>query len=513
MRSFLLALCLVATPPAAAAPLHDAVAEGNLAEAEALLKAGADVNAETYNQFTALHLVKTPDMAELLLRYHPLLNETSISGRPLQNAAENWSRHGDDENEWETIVDLLRKAGADYDIISAIYLHDVDRVKAIIDVNPEIALSDFDSTTPLRIAAREGHADICALLLKAGANPNSVQAGYSILRDAVKHPEVVRLLLAAGADIHFRNTWIGGRSGVWLIGNDASALHFAAGEGPPGSIAVLLDSGADPFARTDSSFMDLTDQTPLEIAAAYGRSENLEAILSHSKFTLGSQKERQNSLDSSLLAVAPNGESCSRSIARLLKEGASSQATKDGESAIQRIALNLWLPETSQDDTAHNTDLRKAIAMLAEQGASVDVCSAVAIGDEKRLAELLKLNRASSNDRNLDGVPALQIAVRTGDEELMRLLIEAGCDVNIHSDDDFNWTPLHEAASSGQIEVASLLIKSEADLNAVSDGRTPIDVAGTAEIAMLLFRAGGRPSGADKNITESEGLSKFDVNP
>ena len=95
----------------------------------------------------------------------------------------------------------------------------------------------------------------------------------------------------------------------------------------------------------------------------------------------------------------------------------------------------------------------------------------------------------------------------------MRLLIEAGCDVNIHSGDDDNWTPLHEAASCGQIDVASLLIKSKADLNAVSDGRTPIDVASTAEIARLLFRAGGRPSGADKNITESEVLRKFDVNP
>lgn len=57
--------------------------------------------------------------------------------------------------------------------------------------------------TPLIYAAREGHADVCELLLSLGADPNAAtrSGGATALQRAAYtgHLAVVRLLLAAGA--------------------------------------------------------------------------------------------------------------------------------------------------------------------------------------------------------------------------------------------------------------------------------------------------------------------------
>lgn len=58
--------------------------------------------------------------------------------------------------------------------------------------------------------------------------------GATGLHLAVRHPDAVRLLLAHGADPNARD-----------VGDNALALHFAAGGGPLDSVRALLDAGSD----------------------------------------------------------------------------------------------------------------------------------------------------------------------------------------------------------------------------------------------------------------------------
>ena len=103
-------------------------------------------------------------------------------------------------------------------------------------------------------------------LLDEGADPNfqPVDDGFPALVDVLHHrlsdrPElprwddghdVLRALLAAGADVH--------RRGI----NDWTALHFAAAADDPVAVTMLLDAGADPDARTRIDDFE----TPREIA-------------------------------------------------------------------------------------------------------------------------------------------------------------------------------------------------------------------------------------------------------
>jgi ankyrin repeat protein len=70
----------------------------------------------------------------------------------------------------------------------------------------------------------------------------------------------------------------------------------------------------------------------------------------------------------------------------------------------------------------------------------------------------------------------------------MRLLLERGADANARQQVDY--TPLHGAASRGDVEMAKLLLANGADRSAkAGDGMTPADVArkyGKSEFADWL---------------------------
>jgi hypothetical protein len=79
-------------------------------------------------------------------------------------------------------------------------------------------------------------------------------------------------------------------------------------------------------------------------------------------------------------------------------------------------------------------------------------------------------------------------AVRRGDVEEVRELLEKGADVNAKNND--GWTPLHDAAGHDHVDFARLLVENGADVNAKNnDGKTPIDIArekGHNDIVKLL---------------------------
>mgnify|MGYP001319448541 CR=1 FL=1 len=86
-------------------------------------------------------------------------------------------------------------------------------------------------------------------------------------------------------------------------------------------------------------------------------------------------------------------------------------------------------------------------------------------------------------------------AAQQGNIEAVKQHLAAGTDVNMKGDQR-RQTPLHDAAASGHMEVAELLITNGANLNAKSViGETPLDAAVNfkqTEIANLLRKHGGK---------------------
>jgi ankyrin repeat protein len=102
---------------------------------------------------------------------------------------------------------------------------------------------------------------------------------------------------------------------------------------------------------------------------------------------------------------------------------------------------------------------------------------------------------------NAKGESPLMLASLKGQLDLAEQMIKKGADVN-----KTGWTPLHYAASTGQVAVIKLLIENNAYIDAESpNGSTPLMMAsmyGTGEAVKLLL-----DDGADPGLKNQQGLT------
>jgi ankyrin repeat protein len=511
LRLFIAVVVLQASP-LWAGELHDAVISGDRVQVARLLAGGANVNELTYNDYTPLHCADDPAIVELLLRHKPKLGrrDAASAQTPLEHAADEACRGGKDGDNWRKIVKLLLDAGAYYDIQSAIYLNDLGRVRTLLTDNSKLANGRRGAqSVPLRVAAREGRYEICELLLKAGADPDDVEDGngYSIVQEAVAYPQIVKLLIDAGVDLQRRITWTGGRTGVWVIGDEATVLHYAACDGVPETVNLLIDNGVDIFATAHDSMNELDKQTALEVASFFGRADNAAAILNRPQFSQADADYRKCLLDKCLLiGAAPSwmAEKANRPalIEALLNKGADPNANQNGAPAIQ-IAVRQIHPN-SEDE---NQDMKKVAAVLLKHGANRDLFSTVAIGDEAQVGRLLNQDPACANERAADGCPALRFAVKMNYRNIVRQLLDAGCDVDIRNkcadEGNLDETALHCAAFWGRVRIARQLLEAGAKIDALtSEDRTPLHEAArmtNVRVTRLLLEHGARMDLRDRN--------------
>ena len=265
-------LSLLTVSPSVAQDLLEPVRSGDIEQVKKLLANGADVNESYENRITPIYLANTPEMVKLLLANGAKLELRSAASiqSPIENAAENYYRREGEREKWKQIVQLLRDGGAKYTIDTATYLNDIDFVKQELAADDTwVNRTQGAQSVPLRLAARIGRIEICRLLLEHNADPDSFASGvgWPIIHDAVNHPEIVKLLIQNGANLKRRITWLGGRSGIWIVGDEATALHFAARAGNIESVKLLVKAGLDPSAADDKG------QTPLHIAILFERWE------------------------------------------------------------------------------------------------------------------------------------------------------------------------------------------------------------------------------------------------
>lgn len=105
---------------------------------------------------------------------------------------------------------------------------------------------------------------------------------------------------------------------------------------------------------------------------------------------------------------------------------------------------------------------------------SIMLLEAAARNDIEEVRRLLSLN-VSADSTNEDGLTALHQCCIDDSEEMMKVLVEFGANVN--AADSEQWTPLHAAATCGHLHLVKFLIEKDASLLAVNgDGNMPYDI-------------------------------------
>lgn len=136
----------------------------------------------------------------------------------------------------------------------------------------------------------------------------------------------------------------------------------------------------------------------------------------------------------------------------------------------------------------------------------LDLHSACVLGDVDRVAAALDSSPDAINTQSEDEGTALCFACFFGHEAVVKLLIERGADVNLHSHGFGGVAPIHSAAANNSFPIVQLLVVSGADVNAQQHGGfRPLHAAaqnGNMDICKFLIE-----NGADVNVLTDEGMS------
>ena len=351
--------------------------------------------------------------------------------------------------------------------------------------------ADDHGVTPLALACLNASESMVGLLLDADADPNvATTSGVTPLMTAARvgDPGVVRRLLEAGADPTAAEAVRG-----------QTALMWAVAENHTRAAAVLLEVGGGATTRSANGF------TPLLFAAQQGNVEVARLLLA-----AGADVEE----------AAPEGIAGDTNARVLFREGSEASALlvaiDSGQADVARFLLERGADPNH--DGAGRTPLHSAV----QQELPDVVAALIAAGadPDARLEKPLPLvSRRIRQDNGLTpttvGSTPFLLAASFGDVASMRLLIDAGADPFLTTDD--GTTALMVAAGADYVEGADkygvrsypayyktlqqralaatkLCLELGLDVNAVNDfGQTPLHGAvymGGTVIAPYLVAQG-----------------------
>ena len=292
---------------------------------------------------------------------------------------------------------------------------DSTRLQALLKAHADVNVPQADGSTALHWAAYEADAHTAALLLAAGARPNVLtDTGMTPLLMACEagKAELVDALLRAGADVN--QTLSGGET----------ALMMAARTGSVPVLKLLLARGMSIDAREKSR-----GTTALMWAAANNNPEAVKFLLS-------------KGADLSLRSAATD-------------PGRRPYLAQTGRERISEFAGGYGLAGLVVKQAS---DTAAAQQLVAEQIATA----------KKVLAEHPRPKPPPPSRKKWGGVTPLIFATRQGDFATVKILVEAGADVNETS--EFGWTPLLVATQNKYYKIGEYLLQHQADPNIANGG-------------------------------------------
>ena len=252
-------------------------------------------------------------------------------------------------------------------------------------------------------------------------------------------------------------------------GDGATALHWAAHWNDAGTLDRLIESGAGVDAENDLG------ATPLWVACA-GRSTAAVLRLLEAG---ANPDSRLHAGETALMRCAYTGDA--EAVEALLARGAEIDAAEPsrGQTAL------MWAAASRQPAVTR---------VLLERGASIDARTQV-VRQLRGTGLLSTTSPAGATEFDAGGFTPLLFAARHGDAGSVRLLLDAGADVDETAADGNS--ALVIAAMSGHARLAELLLAHGADPNASGGGYTALHAAvlrADAGLVRALLAQGADPN-------------------
>ncbi|XP_067101076.1 poly [ADP-ribose] polymerase tankyrase-2-like [Osmerus mordax] len=409
-----------------------------------LLRRGADVNGETKDFQTPLHLASEKnhgDVVDMLVRHEAKVNAVDSQGLhraalcghhqtcrlllssrcdPLLTSLQGFSPS---QLAKESIQEILQEGvlsgnlDVDCQMLEASKSGDLETVKMLCTLQ-NVNCRDVEGrqSTPLHFAA-----------------------GYNRV-------SVVDYLLQHGADVHAKD-----KGGLVPLHNACSYGHYEVAE-------LLVIHGAV------VNVADLWKFTPLHEAAAKGKYEICKLLLQH-----GADPTKKNRDGNTPLDLVMDGEGDIQDLLR-------------GDAALLDAAKKGCLARVQKLCSPDNVNCRDT------QGRHSTPLHLAAGYNNLEVAEYLLQHGAEVNSQDKGGLIPLHNAASYGHVDVAALLIKYEACVN--ATDKWAFTPLHEAAQKGRTQLCALLLAHGADPSLRNqEGQSPLDLITADDVRALLTAA------------------------
>ena len=409
-----------------------------------------------------------------------------------------WAAHWDDLESVETLLEAGADPNAADDhgvtpLMRACENTSVEVTRALLEAGADANRAQTSGLTPLMLAAGTGHRGVVRALLESGADVNAVthSTGVTALMWAVEAPhlDIAHILVESGADVSLAATkgftplLLAARNGdielaTLLIaagadvnqpGSDgAHPLPFAIVTSQDPFALFLLEQGADPNGtiRGVPALHAAAGNVSVWLGEWYRGHGGRDVVDAGGRGIRGLSPEQRLPLVKALLArgADPNGRITASGV--LIGAGEphlgifNQQAVGTGH---VRGATPLWVAAYS----TNGGGLFGAVAKYQYDSNAAIMQTLLAAGVDPNLASdegttplmmAAGLGPRSYQPLTPRGAPSPPA------EEAVRVLVEAGADVNTTNDGDF--TALHGATFRGLNEVIAYLVAHGADIDA-----------------------------------------------
>lgn len=487
---------LEASAPAGINLIHAASKGGNPKLVKRLLDAGADPNSMNKEGKTPLYyLLKNKNNPEARLATFRLLLDKGANPDSVDSDERPALIYASSQNTSDFVRELIsRSVNSNSSLIggwaalgsalneSCINCPCNEKMEEIafllLDAGAFIEPKGYKGTYPLVTAAKRNCIGVVRKLLELGANPN--YKGESPLMYAYQNgnEELVDLLLKHGAND--------------VLGPDGeTALHYAARGSNPQLLERLLKSEEDPNSRLKRG-----KQTPLYEAFSYPN-RPIEVVQKMATTLIENGADLYNLNANGQTALDLAAYSGSEKILEYLLEKGMNPNHKD-ESG--RNALHRALNKGNREDIVLRLISSGANLNVRDNNGVTPLEIAVKNGYTD-IVRLLILNGArlesSFKDKSAEGL-LLVLPYSPLKIEMIKLLIELGVDVKKASTLK-EITPLHLAANTGQIDMAELLVANghPVDASFEDNGWTALTSAAwyeQTEMVKWLLAKGANPN-------------------
>ena len=393
----------------------------------------------------------------------------------------------------------------------AVRADDMELLRLLLRAGADPKRANRYGVTPLQLAAVNGSVTAATALLEAGADPNVVlPEGETILMTAARtgQPALLRLLVERGAAVDAREKWYGETALIWAVAEN----HADAAK-------VLLERGADvnirsgalafPRRRTGQSVLSLGSWTPLMYAA---RENALDAgrVLAAAKADLdATDPDGATALEIAII-------NANYDFAAFLIDAGASPNVVDKEAGMgplyaaidmHRLAIGHGRPNPRAAGTLDAVDIvRQLLDHKADPNARLN-------------AATFQRHHTMGDFALAKGATPFMRAAKSGDVEVMKLLLAAGADPSLTLPNKSNalmfaaglgWrdgSPIAPSYDQGTpeeaIQAITLLLERGFDLNAANDnGETALHLAvtnrGAPEIVKFLIARGANLKAQNK---------------